>query len=104
LKAGAPASGASPSAAAIAAHMNQHFGVYNLSPAEYYINPAKFFITPLETYGWNNSFWLNVDSDFNGYPDKVVRAGASAPVDYNLYAMDSIPASGPHFWQDSREV
>ncbi len=90
---------------AILAHMNRHFHLRGWRPlADYYINPAPFFTTPLESYNWPNADWLSVDTDSNGYPDQVIRAGEDAPVAYNLYSVSSIPASGPHFWRGSRQA
>lgn len=84
-------------------HANERFHLRGWVPeTDYYINPASFFLTPLESYTWPSACRVSVDTDGNGYPDRVVRAGEAEPVAYDLYSVKSIPATGVHFWRGSR--
>jgi len=90
-------------------HMQAHFHLRGWQPTQtYYVNPAPFFEPRLETYwqahNWQHASLRPEDTNNNGYPDRVVRAGEQAPQDYDLYSLKSIPPAGPHFWVGSRRV
>jgi hypothetical protein len=78
------------------------------NPEAWYINPAPFFAKKLETYVFATMPAMpmpTVDTDANGYPDRVILPGQSAPVAYNNDSVLSIPSSSkPNFWKGSRVI
>ncbi len=69
-----------------------------------WVNPAPFFTPGLETYHWPHACLVSadIDSSRNGYPDRVIVAGAAEPVAYDLYSLLSYSPSIEHFWKGSR--
>lgn len=87
-------------------HMQANFHLRGWFPTQdYYVNPARFFEPSLETHwethDWPHACTVGQDTNRNGYPDRVVRAGEHEPEDHNLYSLRAYGPGQPHFWQGS---